>query len=306
MLTRKAENSCPATRGFTLIELLVVIAILAILVAVLMPTLCRAREIARKRVCQTRLVAIHTAALQRSAEWLGYAAQVNTGDCYVTTKEQEAAATGVELAGHDHGGGPNAPWGVHDVANHYWVETYAINYMGQTGPWNRGYGVAFECPSQNEELSNYAVWKADQNNFKYQLTSEYGVGYGMPESIWQETEAISLPGGKLLRASGWYAGPLLPKDNWCGHKPTLPRTYVRGLHAVSNLVAYADCFQKYENFDRPGFRHDMGDGYKNWYKNVVFWDGHVGDYEIYTHRERYTDEDGNWVKYDPYWHDTDE
>ena len=50
----------------------------------------------------------------------------------------------------------------------------------------------------------------------------------------------------------------------------------------------------------------MGGGYKNWYKNVVFWDGHVGDYEIYTHMERYTDEDGNWVEEDPYWHDTDE
>lgn len=51
--TRKRHS--PA---FTLIELLVVVAILSLLVAMMMPALARAREIARRAVCQSNYHAI--------------------------------------------------------------------------------------------------------------------------------------------------------------------------------------------------------------------------------------------------------
>ncbi|MFW5817201.1 MAG: type II secretion system protein [Planctomycetota bacterium] len=48
-------------KGFTLIELLVVIAIISLLVAILIPTLQRAKELANQAVCGTRLKGIGTA-----------------------------------------------------------------------------------------------------------------------------------------------------------------------------------------------------------------------------------------------------
>lgn len=123
------RNTIYKRPGFTLIELLVVIAIIALLVSILMPSLSRARDLAKSAMCKTNLRGLGNTIAMYQSEYDG-----------LFPGFQQTMTMAYYSAGLD-----NA---LEDTENYYWRLILA-NFM-DTKPEHFG---LLECPS--EELGPF-------------------------------------------------------------------------------------------------------------------------------------------------------
>ena len=129
-----------SSKGFTLIELLVVISVIALLIALLLPALRQAREIAQTTKCLTNTkqfsVAFqlyadeHDGALPSFQQQLGKAHAIVALGSYMGQFEWEHATAG----------------GSHDSDTSIWtcpMDTLTLNFQGDIRPNRMGYGVVY-------------------------------------------------------------------------------------------------------------------------------------------------------------------
>ncbi len=122
-------------KGFTLIELLVVIAIIAILASILFEPLLRARDVARRAVCQNNLKQIY----------LGLAMYADDNDGW---------------------GIPYLHWGSPQTISHYgnWIDNYFSKNPG-----------LFRCPSTDWEAYKSSGWSYRPGVRSYNYVDTNGV-----------------------------------------------------------------------------------------------------------------------------------
>jgi prepilin-type N-terminal cleavage/methylation domain-containing protein/prepilin-type processing-associated H-X9-DG protein len=156
-------------RGFTLIELLVVVAIIALLIAILLPSLGKARERANLVKCSTNMRSITQALLQYSDQ--------NNGQLIIG----QAAPFTTYPAGQ-----PSNPfeffW-ASEIVNDGYIKANSVR--SSTGAINLGLATSsvFFCPKAQLHSGGSMNFPTDAGNFGWSdggITSSYPVGSSQP------------------------------------------------------------------------------------------------------------------------------
>ena len=178
-------------KGFTLIELLVVVAIIALLVAILLPSLGRARELARQAVCRSNLKSIGTSmALYQTDNKDRYPLIEGANDC---TMGNQDFGTG----GDDGNGDLIPPFGA-DIG--IWGDAIQQNlFLLVTEKFTSE--KMFICPSKKGDDP------ADRNASgvdKYGFVEDKNISYGLQQPVGLSGLSMNMKGSLVIMAGEGY------------------------------------------------------------------------------------------------------
>jgi len=254
MHRRKALVTAKSLRdeaGFTLVELLVVIAIIALLMAVLLPALNRAREQAKRIVCMSSLK-------QLTLAWLTY-----------TEANNDKLVNGAPQYGTQC---PDCPAGINMAARAPRSGDYGpdVTYHHDEIPWiGPGFEATEDC-GKKCAITSGALWRYLRNDKIYRCpTGDKGelITYVMLDSM------NGLPREGTVTASG---APVL--GLWIKYKSQIRRTSTRTVLIDEGRVTPDSYAVNYTGgnqlkwFDPPMIRH--GDG-----TTVSLADGHAENWK---------------------------
>lgn len=259
-------------KAFTLVELLVVISIIALLLAILMPALGRARDMAKKVICLTNLHSLFTGLNLYTEDFDGYLPQASDS---VSVANKPLGGWWYSSPGNPdlpisfYGGGPAR----------FWQQTSA-SYLGEQ--WN-----VFKCPASR------CVGPHDTGNKE----ARYAGHYGCSQGVMAKRER-----GKVLNKKITSFRRLSSKamifDSGSYVIDQLTAQYPRG------FFHYMPGYWRNENGSTGSWRFESEYGTQGYAKdifesrhpnreiNISWLDGHGSCMNV----DDFVDEDSNWVQ----------